>query len=212
MPALPAAGGISGNLAQKRARLVQRPGPFVWARRRPPVDCRPRSGPARREPHRPAFHRRLCRRPPLRHAQGIRLRQRRLRGASGRRPHPHRLPHHQCRAVRSAGEQADAAGDRHLPRLSPRHAQGDDQYPRHRDTGTHRPRNIHYRPKIKAQRARLFARPRLSDGTVHPVRELSLLALQHLDAGADAANVPRCVCAGAARTSTRRLNAIPPLR
>ena len=41
-------------------------------------------GTARRQPHRTAVHRRLCRRPALRDAEGIRLRPRRIPGAAGR--------------------------------------------------------------------------------------------------------------------------------
>ena len=62
---------------------------------------------------------------------------------------------------------------------------------------------VHYRAKCQAQRTSVFPRLRLSDGTSHPIRELSLLALQHVDPCADAANVSGCVCPGARRTSTR---------
>ena len=37
--------------------------------------------------------------------------------ASRRRPDAHRLPHHQCGALRAAREQADAGGDQDLPRF-----------------------------------------------------------------------------------------------
>ena len=87
----------------------------------PPADRRSRARTARRQPHRPALHRRLCRRPSLRHADRIRLR---ARQSSTARPDDSletgRCPHHQCGALRAAGKQADAAGDQHLPQLSRR--------------------------------------------------------------------------------------------
>ena len=49
------------------------PVPSFGPRRRAAADRRPRAGTARRQPHRPAVHRRLCRRSALRHAEGIRL-------------------------------------------------------------------------------------------------------------------------------------------
>ena len=62
--------------------LVQRSGPLLWPDRRAAPDRRPRTGATRRQPHRPAVHRRLCRRSPLRHAQGIRICRGQLRGPS----------------------------------------------------------------------------------------------------------------------------------
>ena len=51
------------------------------------------------------------------HAEGIRLCPRRVRSAARRQARADRRPHHQRRALRAAGEQADAGGDQHLPRL-----------------------------------------------------------------------------------------------
>ena len=98
---------------------------------------RPRARRARRQPHRAAVHRRLCRRPALRDAEGIRLRPRRVRGAAGRQPRIDRRPHHQRRALRAAGEQADAGGDQHLPGFSRTHHRGDAEAARHRHAGAH---------------------------------------------------------------------------
>ena len=81
LPALPAARGIPRGLARARAVVVQRAGALVRAGRRAAADRRPCAGPARRQPHRAAVHRRLRRRSALRHAEGIRLRPRHLRGA-----------------------------------------------------------------------------------------------------------------------------------
>ena len=63
-------------------------------------------------------HRRLRRRSSLRDLARIRLRRGRLRSAAGRRPAAAGLRDRQRRALRSAAEQADAAGDRRLPPLS----------------------------------------------------------------------------------------------
>ena len=50
--------------------------------------------------------------------EGIRLFPRHVRRAAGRRARAGRRPHHQRRALRAAGEQADPRRDQHLPRLS----------------------------------------------------------------------------------------------
>ena len=61
------------RLAGAAARLVQRARPLVRPARRAAPDRRPGAGPAGRQPHRPALHRRLCRRPALRDADRLRL-------------------------------------------------------------------------------------------------------------------------------------------
>ena len=77
-------------------------------RRRAAADRRAGAGPAGREPHRPAVHRRLCRRSALRHARrataspAASIAARPDDGLDARR-----CPHHQRGALRAAGEQAD---------------------------------------------------------------------------------------------------------
>ena len=76
LSALSASCRLSRGLARARAGLVQRAGPLLRAARRAAPDRRSCPGAARRQPHRTAVHRRLCRRSPLRDAEGIRLRAR----------------------------------------------------------------------------------------------------------------------------------------
>ena len=85
LSALSAARRLPPDLARARAVWFNAPVPSFG-----PLDARLlivglAPGPARRQPHRPAVHRRLRRRPALRHAEGIRLRPRRVRGAARRR-------------------------------------------------------------------------------------------------------------------------------
>ena len=63
--ARPIAGAVS-RLAERAGAALRRP-------RRAPADRRPGAGPEGRQPHRPALHRRLCRRPALRDPAEIRL-------------------------------------------------------------------------------------------------------------------------------------------
>ena len=71
LPALPAAGGVSQDMAHGRADLVQRAGPLFRAARCARADRGPGARPARRQPHRPAVHRRLCRRAAVRNARRV---------------------------------------------------------------------------------------------------------------------------------------------
>ena len=65
LSALPSACRFSRALARARAGMVQRAGEFVRPARRALSGRRARARTARRQSHRPAVHRRLCRRPPL---------------------------------------------------------------------------------------------------------------------------------------------------
>ncbi len=70
--------------------------------RSPAPDRRARARASRRQPHRPAVHRRLCRRPSLRDALEVRLRARRLSGRPRRRTDAGRLRDRQCGRLRAA--------------------------------------------------------------------------------------------------------------
>src|SRR5437773_495208 len=76
--------------------------------RRGAADHRAGAGHAGRQPHRAPVHRRLCRRSALRDADRVRLCQRQLPGAPGRRHDAGRLHDQQRRALRAAAEQAAA--------------------------------------------------------------------------------------------------------
>ena len=89
-------------------------------------------GPARRQSHRAAVHRRSCRRAVVRHAEPLRICRRHLRGAARRRARARRCPHHQCGALRAAGEQADRRRDRHVPGLPQEHDRRNAQSAGHR--------------------------------------------------------------------------------
>ena len=80
LPALPSPRRLSQNLACAGTAMVQRAGRIVRAARRASSHRRAGARTARRQPHRPAVHRRLCRRSALRHAARIRLRPRPLSG------------------------------------------------------------------------------------------------------------------------------------
>ncbi len=97
-------------------------------------------GTARRQPHRPAVHRRLCRRPALSDIARIRICPRRLSRKRRRRAGTRRLPDRQCRALRAAAEQADARRDQHLPAVPDRAARQHAAAARHRRARPHRPR------------------------------------------------------------------------
>ena len=94
-----------------------------------------------------------------------------LRGPPRRRAHPGRLPHHQCGALRAAGEQADAAGDHHLPRFSRRHDRGNAASfaPSSRWAASRTKPSL---PRGTSKRARLSVQPwrRAPDGRDHFVR------------------------------------------
>ena len=91
-PASPAATARSARASSRSATIGARASRTGSTRRSPRSarstrgsDRRPCARAARREPHRPAVHRRLRRRPALRHADAFRLRPRQLRGAARRR-------------------------------------------------------------------------------------------------------------------------------
>ena len=67
-PLCPRLAAFRDDWREPRAGLVQRAGRLIRTARCAAPDRRPRARPARRQPHRPAVHRRLCRRPALRHA------------------------------------------------------------------------------------------------------------------------------------------------
>ena len=108
----------SAKLAEARARLVQRAGALFGPRRGAPPHRRPGAGTARRQPHRPAVHRRLCRRSPLRDAAGVSDSRRATTTPPGRRLEL--VDARITNAVRCVPprKQADAGGDRHLPAIS----------------------------------------------------------------------------------------------
>ena len=155
---------------------------------------RPRPGRARRQPHRAAVHRRLCRRPALRDAEGIRLRPRGVPGAAGRQSRIDRRPHHQRRALRAAGEQADAGGDQHLPGFLETHHRGDAKAARHRHAGPHLARDDGALAGPQAEGGRVQPRRPRADRAARAVPQLSLLALQHQHRRADAGDVSLGVC------------------
>ena len=97
-----------------RAGMVQCAGALLRAGRRPAADRRPRARAQGSQSHRPALHRRLCRRSPLRDARRVRLLTRPIRCASRRRHDARRCPHRQCGALCSAGKQAAARGDQDM--------------------------------------------------------------------------------------------------
>ena len=71
-----AARRVSRRQSRRLSRLVATRRSARSARRRAPADRRPGAGPARRQPHRTAVHRRLRRRPALRDVARVRLRRR----------------------------------------------------------------------------------------------------------------------------------------
>src|SRR4029077_8342373 len=117
LSALPAPRRVPANLAGQGANLVQRPGQFIRAARRTAADRWPRDRSTGSQSHRPAVYRRLRRRVALPNAQAVRLRTRRVSGATGRRTDAGRRAYHHRRAFRPAEKQADPAGNQHLPRL-----------------------------------------------------------------------------------------------
>ena len=90
--------------------------------------------------------------------EGIRFRPRHLRGARRRHAGAGRRPHHQRRALRAAGEQADAGGDQHLPRISRPHHRGNAKAARHRGARPHRPRDDREGARRQARGGGLQAR------------------------------------------------------
>ena len=72
--AVPGSSAFRHELAGQISRLEQRAGPLVRRPRRAPADRRPGARHEGRQPHRPALHRRLCRRPALLDPAEVRLR------------------------------------------------------------------------------------------------------------------------------------------
>ena len=72
LPVVPAAGGVSARMPRRAPRLVERPGSGIRRSRGVAGDRRPRARQARRQPHGPPVHRRLCRRAALRDPAEIR--------------------------------------------------------------------------------------------------------------------------------------------
>ena len=97
----------------------------------------------------------------------------------GRRSHAARRPHHQCGALRAAGEQAERPGDRALPRFSARHHCGNAEPRGDRRARPDRPR--HHGGGAGPARVEPQVRPWRDPSARrrHAFRQLSLLALQH---------------------------------
>ena len=153
------------------------------------ADRRPGARPARRQPHRPSVHRRLCRRPALPHADRVRLRRGNLPGAPRRR------------ARRSIGTAITNAVRCVPPENKPVGAEID-------TCRRSSPRPSRSLPRLEAVlslgaiahqsvvRALGGALPRSRSGMArkaagrrHAVLQLSLLALQHQHRGADRGDV-----------------------
>ena len=120
MPGVPAtgglarAGGVREGRALRRSGVLGQAGAGVRRSTGASVDPRSRAGGARRESHRPDLHRRSFGRLPVRVAPSVRRCQPGDVGRARRwSPADLRL-HQRGEPLRAAGEQADAAGARHL--------------------------------------------------------------------------------------------------
>ena len=98
------------------------PGARAGRPERPAPHHRARPRGARRQPHRPALHRRLQRELALRGAAPLRLGQPAQLAPARRRPGADRLPHHRRRPLRPAGQPPHARGAGQLPPVSRRRA------------------------------------------------------------------------------------------